>query len=345
MDIFADLYRYYKRNNKGFTKKASEIESDLNKKFRLQLKVEGHEINLFEKVTGFKVTFDNLNAFFPNKSTIDYAESKQIKVRENLAEVELLLSPGIMLGSMFDLSDAIEKTNNPQLKRQLANNFLKTTFSIDAVAFIFYEKFGRLKSFSPYYDQILESIEAFYFGMDKLAITSLFPCAEGIIRSLSDQIGLNKNNTIDKKELLGIIKKIERNYIDKTFYKEFDWVPVDFKSVQFLDKFDERVHSFESLIFYIEKRLYEHTNNYTGSLNRHSILHGFSTTYSTPENFYRMLNLLNSLAFCASFAENISISARPANTTEQINLIRHLKLLNDFGLIRHKNLRNIQKEP
>jgi len=152
----------------------------------------------------------------------------------------------------------------------------------------------------PFYNHILESIQAYYAGLYKAAIITLIPCIEGVIRNIGGYVGKPSQDIINRKEILDILKKVEIQEIRNNFLNDYDWFPED-EVISLLDNFDERIQMIESLRYFIEKSMYHDTRseNYSPSsniLNRHEIIHGLIVDFDSPINYLKLIVLLNALA-------------------------------------------------
>jgi len=139
MEIFNQLYRYYKKHRLYNNYTTQEVVALFLEKHDVHTKLEEHNINIFNtKIEGVKVTIDDSSAFFPICSVKDFPESKMKGTRKILSEVELLLSPGIIVGHIYDLSEKLKKTDK-ELRYSEASSFLADIFNVKNIAFFYFE--------------------------------------------------------------------------------------------------------------------------------------------------------------------------------------------------------------
>lgn len=166
----------------------------------------------------------------------------------------------------------------------------------------------------PYLSRLNDAIEVFFLGYPTPAINTLVPSIEGIIRDMGKEMWGQSVGHINASQLLETLTDICKSYISDLVFAGVDWVPDDLRSIKLHECDDEAIQCIQSLIYYIKNSLYQHSDNFDGEhgLNRHSILHGLlpDSEYGSKANFYRLINILNSLHFCAVLSGEVIGSLR-----------------------------------
>ncbi|MDO8343040.1 MAG: hypothetical protein Q7T48_07570 [Cellvibrio sp.] len=199
-------------------------------------------------------------------------------------------------------------------------------YNLEGLSALSVDIYRKNNDFTEYSSQIDESIEAFCLGLNRVAITSLMPCIEGIIREIGIKIGISCEEHVNVKQFVNILKKIQQKIIANIVFYGFDWVPSDFKSISLHDGFNEQIQMVESLKYFLNNGLYQHTASYQGStnLNRNGVVHGFITNFSSQVNFYRLITVLNMLYVCSVLTGNEGSLFHPSASEESKLLEKRL---------------------
>lgn len=176
-----------------------------------------------------------------------------------------------------------------------------------AVMFVgLYRKTMHVKDFDQ---QILEAIEASFFGLDHAAVATLITVIEGTIRKLAVSQGRDVGSGTSKlvTELTLLIEKEEASP----------------------NRFEERIVMWTSLRDFFREKLLKNMNTYAGAdeFNRHGILHGIFDKYGDKSNFYRCITILELLCFTMAFFYGGSCFAPEPS-------IQSIKLEQYFGSLR-----------
>lgn len=189
---------------------------------------------------------------------------------------------------------------------------------------------------------ILESIEAYYLGMDNIAVISLLPVFEGGLRNLQVlTLGINsKNVKADEfdKGLRNLLLSWGRNRM-----KKYSWHPgkneSNEKEIDFLTHAFPQADVINSFRIFFSEVLYKNSDSSTNSLNRHIILHLLKNDFNNPSNFIRMFLLLTHIVFI----ESLSNQSVPFfwcgydNDKDVENICKYIETIssNTFSLLRN----------
>jgi hypothetical protein len=96
------------------------------------------------------------------------------------------------------------------------------------------------------------------------------------------------------------------------------WIPDEYRERSFLSRLDEYVEMLDTFERFCLRYFFANTNAYGGDarLNRHGILHSVITDYGTAANFYRLVSILDLLAFVGSMNAR-GVSCLAPDVTEQ----------------------------
>lgn len=327
---FKKLYRFYRRDK---SKHTSETVLQLLERngFRNANVAEGM-IPGFKRIHGFNISIDSCYAFFPQHDFLDTGNvSALVYGREVLAEIEFVYPPFCSYGFVQRfVSSMVSAPKNEDLILAYA----KEMFSLDSLSVLFTEKYKLNNDIAPYYQQLLESLYAHCMGWHRVAVTSLIPCIEGVVRSIGVSLDSKFEKVVSAKDLDEILKLVCKYVIDRNLPKG-TWVPDDLRSLSYHDSFDEQIQMVQSLRYFIKQKLYSHTDNYSGDarLNRNSVVHGFVDSYNSPVNFYRLIVVLNSLYVCSALVGRGGSLFFPSPTNSSRQLLDKLNKVNLAGLV------------
>lgn len=346
--MFPEVYRKWKKYSLRNRQDSSKLVRAFGAAGFRTLSVKPLKNTSLSDPFGFKITIGNETAFFPLKDSIEILQDKAglTGFRETFMSVELVLPPFFTLGWLNKLEEKIRQELDFTKKYLLIDLALTEMYPLQTLAGYFYGKYSKPPTFWPYRKPVLEAIETFAFGFYRASVALLLPSIEGIIRNLGVKVGVNLVGNVSKDGLLTGLENIAEGLILDVNLREYTWTPRGFKWTSYFDTFDERVQVVESLRIYVENKLYAETETFSGNsaLNRHGIFHGFLTDFDSPSNFYRLITVLNVLAFASVFVENVGDLWGVADNEEILGLSKHLNLLRLAGDARLKNLRNLGVE-
>jgi hypothetical protein len=308
---FPALYRKCLRQNK-LKCTTEEIQNFLDNT-RSMLIVSDHTITSFIDFKGLKIQGEDCVGFFPKESAASFYRPSGINfIREQCLKADFVLPPFMKMGFLSDFAQSIATTTNIE---HVAEDYFPRMFNLESLSALYVEMYAKNSDFEIYRDQIKEAIEAYCLGINKVAVTALLPCIEGIIRTLGLKIGLRCSEHVSLHHFVDILEKIQKSVINKVF-TGFSWVPNDYRKVALHDCTNEQVQIIESLIYFLKNALYKNTTEYQGStnLNRHGVLHGLIADFSSHVNFFRLITVLNALYICSLLTGSSGSFFHPPST-------------------------------
>lgn len=328
------------------SKKAQLSIDELNKILILYLGADNFTSNIHklrccnDELSGYLIIFKNNRIFFPLTSAFEFKRDFIPIWGGVLNEAEVSFPPYINFGSLGEFIVKIKECHNEHDKVIIGNKALSTFFPPSALATLAINLYPKFTALADTHLQIKESIESYSMGHYRSAITTLIPCIENAIRELGKRHGLNEPSNVGTAFLIKIINKSMLAHIQGFILRDFDWYPQQIASVSFFGKFEERIQMMMNFKSYIENHLYQVTQNYSGrsNLNRHSIVHGFTSNYHSRENYLRLINVLNSVCFMLTFSgEHVSLFF-PNETLDSSKLSLLLSILERTGIERARFL-------
>jgi len=178
-------------------------------------------------------------------------------------------------------------------------------------------KYPKLKYLREYNQIIKESVEAFYFGLTKIAIISLLPVIDGVLNKMIKDMNEDTGGKDGKINLFDlprkIIEKALKYWREKALFQGA-WISEKYKEKQFLRKIDETSDLIITFQKYCEDYLLKNIENLDEKtyLNRHLILHlvsrdkeiNYKKEITKKINFYILISLIDCLAFINCLFEN-----------------------------------------
>ena len=191
---------------------------------------------------------------------------------------------------------------------------LAVAYTPDYIATMLTDRYRAIPEIEPFVTCIQESTEAFYFGFVATAVASLIPAVEGALskmllafRSRQDQTGAELVTQVVNAAIEAAASKV--------VYQKH-WVPKEYRERVFLIHMDEYVELLDEFERFCRDSFFAHTDSYSGSaVNRHAVLHAVITNHGKPANFFRLISILDLIAFIGSM--NISgVSCLAPNDTD-----------------------------
>lgn len=288
--------------------------------------VEERKIQSFRDIFGYRVTLEGKSAFFPKDIKELNVEYGITRMRTAFLQIDLVVPPYYQMGFLSPAAAHIELLSSTEEKEEFALNLLTKMYPENSIASLCLNVYKRNKAISPFYEDIAESVTAYYLGLNRAAIITLIPCIEGIIRNIGNQINIPIPGDVSKESFLKVLEAVQKRDICGT-YEGYDWVPSEAKNISLFDKFHERVQMIQSIKFFIEHSLYEHTSKYKNDsqLNRHGIVHGLISDFHSPTNYLRLITMINALAVASIFAGDSGSLFFPNITPEATTLGEQLR--------------------
>lgn len=143
---------------------------------------------------GFEI-ITNEGVFFVTERSIEYYNKRSARVT-GLQErmLDLAIPVPLYLGE-GTISEEISKINCSTNPTQESDQWLHDNLSIEVVLTYFERYFSLSNSLKEYKAIVFEAIEAYYMGMDHIAIMSLIPVFEAGLRNIqSSVLGMSSQN-------------------------------------------------------------------------------------------------------------------------------------------------------
>lgn len=265
----------------------------------------GYQINVKKNNHGpssFEVEIEG-KLYYPLEKPLKYHKNKSYsvaKMQRRILEFSIPIPLFVGEGNIDKSISEIKKDINPKIK---INEWLYHIFTIET-ATIFYNKyFKQSESLKEYSVIIFESIEAFYAGLDHIAIMSLVPVLEAGLRNIQNSILEQNHKTIKRDDFLKRLRKIIITHGRKRA-EQYSWYPGkncnSDEELEFFIYFNPQCDVIYSFHIYLEQILYK--PDYSGStdFNRNNIVHLFQNNYKEPTNFIRIFLALTHITFIES---------------------------------------------
>lgn len=186
-------------------------------------------------------------------------------------------------------------------------NLLEKYYGVNEIAIIFERGIKKNKLFEEYYDIIDNSIKLYLIEEYNGAITILLPCIEGMLRKiLNNKLGIEGYSN-DSNYLKSILDKVLMEWQNIIYpEKEYWFLPEfqnNFKNLYLTEGLSVMIRGF---LFFLSDFIYEKIEKFKEkypeeTLNRHSILHGFTQNYGTKHNWLYIFGMLDFLLILSSF--------------------------------------------
>lgn len=336
-NIFRKIHRTFKRKNN----KCDDINiliSILNEQFGIgEFSVQPTTItSSITNLHGFGVCYKGYKAFIPQLDVYRSNNTLVNTLGKTLNEAEIILPNYVSLGIISHHCGQINKAQTQEMKILSGEHFLTSIFSPAVLSVLVIEHYTKFPALEKCLVQIRETTETYCLGLYRSAITTLLPCIESTIRTLGIRFGIDEPENVGTQFLLSIYDAWLKFYINDFVYRDYDWKPICISSKEFFSGFEERYQIALNGRNYIEKHLYQNTQNDIGisNLNRHSILHGFMTEYYTKGNYLRLINLLNNLCFMLTISGDPVSLFLPCNTAQSTAFLFNLSIFERAGMNR-----------
>lgn len=322
--FFPTLYKRCLK--KGLLEKgAAAIQTEIDKMGISAVVEKKGNLSSFD-IDGYLIRHENSTAFFPLRQKANRTNYGVKYHRTIFLDVDVVVPPYVAMGYLSNFAARIKDAATPQEKDKIAEEMLRQAYNDPtALAEMCVGIYKKDPCIAPFYGNIIQAIEAHYFGLCSASILTLIPCIEGIIRNLAAMVDLNISDRIDARNFLHALTKIQKNYINNVELNGIVWTPNELRTVEYFDEFHELIQMIESIRFFIKYALYRHTSDYerTSQLNRHGIVHGLLSDFNSTTNFYRLIVLINSLSVASIVAGRAASLFHPAPTEESRLLAMH----------------------
>lgn len=241
----------------------------------------------------------------------------------------------------------IHRIQNSQKPLNEANLWLHETFTSEIAAAYFNKYLCASESFSEYKTIIFESIEAYYLGLDHIAIMSLFPVFEAGLRNIQRKV-LNKDpSNVSAAEFEKGLKELILTW-GRGRLSQYVWHPGKGYNTQveidFFTHTNPQCDVINAFRLFFSGVLYKssHRGGSLNGFNRHLVVHLLRNDFNEPSNYARIFLALTQVTFIESLQNtNVPFSWRGVNEDDR-KISNYMRTLTDqFFLPRRKILRGI----
>ncbi|MFZ4823662.1 hypothetical protein CQW32_17415 [Pseudomonas putida] len=282
------------------------------------------EINTFSfgNVAGFLVEGVGEKAFLPVRS-VSYMNARLGRVTGCQEKALQMKIPIPLFIGQGDLSREIHSLNGSDVA---ADDWLVDLFS-PAVASIYVLKyFEKSRALAPYLQIIYESVEAYFMGLDHVAIMALLPVIEGGLRNVQE-LGLGHSDSNVKTEefsrrLGEMIVKHGRGCAEDISIFPGSTGQVELQ-ISFFTHVNPQCDVMNAFRIFFKDVLYRPSNGALDGFNRHLILHLLKSDFASPANFVRVFLLLSHIAFCERLNNSTIPMLWPGSDSDSIRLAKY----------------------
>lgn len=253
-------------------------------------------------VPGFEIATDEGLCFVTERPISYYNEKAGRITRYQESAIPFSLPIPLHLGQ-GQVDQAISEISHASNPKDAADYWLNEIFCPEIAATYFNKYFSNSNSLKDYRIIIFEAIEAYYLGMDHLAIMSLIPVFEAGLRNIQNSMLSTQQNNISadvfEKQLRDIIVQWGRRRLNA-----YIWHPgKDYNSVLEIDFLthicpqSDVVNAFRN---YFRHVLYKPSYGNADGFNRHIIMHLLKNDFNNPANFPRIFICLTHITFMES---------------------------------------------
>lgn len=302
---------------------------------------------------GFEIA-TNEGTCFVTERTVDYYNKKwgrvtglQQRMLGLAIPVPLYIGEGTISKEIHEISQSSTPLND-------SDRWLHSNFSIEVALTYFQRYFAVSNSFKEYKTIIFESIEAYYMGMDHLAIMSLIPVFEAGLRKIQNSVLGMSDQNVSSKEFERGLKELCLDW-GRRRTQEYIWYPGKSYNaaveIDFLTHICPQSDVINAFRLFFSNVLYKNSKEGIVGLNRHVIVHMLKNDFSNPANFSRIFLAMTHITFIESLSnQNVPFFWPGYNDDIQVKAlsvyIRQLsksvgeprrKLLNQAGISNYGN--------
>lgn len=253
---------------------------------------------------GFEIT-TNEGTCFVTERTIDYYNKNMGRVTGLQQRMLGLAIPVPLYIGEGTISEEIHEINQSKTPLDDSDQWLHSNFSIEVALTYFQRYFALSNSFKEYKTIIFEAIEAYYMGMDHVAIMSLIPVFEAGLRKIQNSVlGMSDQNVSSKEFERGLKELCLDRGRRRT--QEYIWYPgksyhADVE-IDFLTHICPQSDVINAFRLFFSNVLYKNSKEGIVGLNRHVIVHMLKNDFSNPANFSRIFLAMTHITFIESLS-------------------------------------------
>jgi len=195
----------------------------------------------------------------------------------------------------------INNSNNPVNE---ANKWLHESFTSEIAVAYFNKYLSVSDSFREYKSIIFEAIEAYYLGLDHIAIMSLFPVFEAGLRNIQAKVLNKSSDNVSTSEFDNGLKELILKWGQSRF-PQYSWYPGKGNSAVEIDFFthvNPQCDVINAFRLFFSRVLYKSSNADVdlNGFNRHLVVHLLKNDFNEPANFARLFLALTQITFIES---------------------------------------------
>lgn len=253
---------------------------------------------------GFEIT-TNEGICFVTERTIDYYNKKWGRVTGLQQRMLGLAIPVPLYIGEGTISKEIHEINQSNTPLNASDQWLHRNFSIEVALTYFQRYFTVSNSFKEYKTIIFEAIEAYYMGMDHVAIMSLIPVFEAGLRNIQNSVlGMSAQN-VSSKEFERGLTELCLNW-GRRRTQEYIWYPGKSYNtaveIDFLTHICPQSDVINAFRLFFSSVLYKNSKDGIVGLNRHVIVHMLKNDFNNPANFSRIFLAMTHITFIESLS-------------------------------------------
>ncbi|NAX46426.1 hypothetical protein CAG70_05365 [Photobacterium halotolerans] len=296
---------------------------------------------------GFEIATDEGVCFVTERS-IDYYNKKCGRVTSTQKRMLDLAIPVPLYIGEGQFTNDIFEINKKEKPKAASDEWLHSIFSIEVALTYFNRYFSVSESFKEYKTIIFEAIEAYYIGMDHIAILSLMPIFEAGLRNIQTSVLGTSPNNVSSKEFENGLRDLTLNW-GRRRVDSYAWYPgksynTDVE-IDFFTHICPQSDVINSFKLFFSEVLYKPSSDNTDGFNRHIIVHMLKNDFNNPANFVRIFLALTHIMFIESLNNKSVPFFWPGyNDNEEVKgMSAYIRLMSErFGYPRRKLLNQLE---
>lgn len=294
----------YEKTLKSICRQPKLSLAQIESMFRKQSSVEVSVVQKNIGRDGFEIQTDEGLAFVTERP-ITYLNKKWGRVT-GLQErmLDLLIPVPLYIGEGTVVSDInrINKSENPMAE---ANDWLHESFTVEIAVAYFNKYLSVSESFKGYKSIIFEAIEAYYLGLDHVAIMSLFPVFEAGLRNIQAKLLNTSKGNVSTEGFDRGLRDLILSW-GRSRFAMYSWYPGKGYNteveIDFLTHVNPQCDVINAFRLFFKHVLYKPSNAgaSVNGFNRHLVVHLLKNEFNESSNFARLFLALTQITFIES---------------------------------------------
>lgn len=294
----------YERTLKSICRQPTLNVAQIESMFRKRSSVEVSVIPKNIGRDGFEIQTDE-GLVFVTERPVAYLNKKWGRVT-GLQErmLDLSIPVPLYIGEGTVVSD-IHRINNSKNPMNEANVWLHQSFTAEIAVAYFNKYLSVSESFKDHKSIIFEAIEAYYFGLDHIAIMSLFPVFEAGLRNIQAKLLNTSEGNVSTEGFDKGLRELILNW-GRSRFPMYSWYPgkgynTDVE-IDFLTHVNPQCDVINAFRLFFKHVLYKpsHAGTSINGFNRHLVVHLLKNDFNEPSNFARLFLALTQITFIES---------------------------------------------